>query len=223
MRPILPLLLAPFLLAGHPVSDANKDGEISLGEFIARVDIIFAKADVDFDGVLKQDEMMGLYDLQMEADAKDRFRLADVDGDERLDEAEWLSTIVRMEDVQALMGQYDMESYKDADGRVDKDSWREAMKAEQDRVERLQARAEALAGVSNAVDDPVLQTQQDGKNSAETGDGGSVSLISSWGMAEGMTPEIYRSQKILMFLYMDRDENAALTLDEWGRVGLYGN
>ena len=222
MRPILPLLLAPFLLAGHPVSDLNKDGEISLGEFIARVDVIFAKADADFDGVLKQDEMMALYDLQMEADAKDRFRLADMDGDERLDEAEWLSTVVRLSDIRAMTG-FDMSAVTDADGNIDQDGYTAMMDAETARMTRLQARAEALAGVPDTVPNPSSQAELGDHADAETDSGGNFILMAGSGEDFRMTPELYRSQQIFMFLLKDRDENDVLTLDEWGQVGLYGN
>ena len=222
MRPILPLLLAPFLLAGHPVSDANKDGEISLGEFIARVDIIFAKADVDFDGVLDQDERAALYDLQMEADAMDKFRLADADEDGRLDEAEWLSTLVRMEDLRAIARKSNEESVEDADGNFDEERWKAQMESYLARMERTQARAEALAGVTGTpTPSPDSRTVVSNVADASETDSASVNFLGRSADDYRMTPERYRSQKIFSFLDKDRDENNALTLEEWQHLGLY--
>ena len=234
MRPALLALPALLLLAAHPVSDLNRDGEISLGEYITRVDALFAKADTDFDGRLGPDEEKSLDRIFSDANAMDRFRIADVDGNGQLDEREWMSTVVTpMESVGALYGGlHDLMQNVDYQN-FDQESWEAGLLRLRERTEHNMARARVITNMPEEPELPEASVQTNPSDAA-----GSRSLITAtdqpvegdveiFGMevqrleTGGRTAQEYRMQMVFNFLMKDADDNDVLTLDEWQKLGLF--
>ena len=237
LRPLaaLPALL---LLAAHPVSDLNRDGEISLGEYITRVDALFAKADVDFDGRLSQDEEMSLERIFAEANAADRFRLADEDGNGQLNEREYLATVVTpREAVGSFYGGFLGLISKMEHDALDEGQWEAEMLRFQQRSERNMARARVITNMPEEPELPEISVQSAHADSPQ-----SRSLITAadqplddgydgsrevFGMEvrrledDGRTAQEYRMQMVFAFLMKDADDNDVLTLDEWEKTGLF--
>lgn len=87
-RPAL-ALAALGLLAATPATDANKDGDTSLGEYVAAFERIAAASDADADGYLTLEEMQTFAELTRELQVVDEFDLFDSNENGVLELAEY--------------------------------------------------------------------------------------------------------------------------------------
>ena len=198
-----PLLALPalLLLAAGPATDANHDGEISLGEEVMVFERLVAAADADADGFLDAEELFAFTKAKRDAQIVDEFLLFDVDSDGTLGLSEYQEARARTDPtvmMQAFLG-----------GGPEFENEAEQQAAYMQRIERMQAltkRARERATVFLGLPPDYSPYQE---------------LSPDDEPQTGMNVEWLRYDLVMRFMMLDTNEDRTLTREEQLHTDLF--
>ena len=193
MRQTLLALPALLLLAASPATDADMDGQISLGEMVMTFERQVAAADANADGYLSKDELAVFTKARRDVDIVDEFDLFDADRNGVLDLEEYELARAKTDPFALLHNAFGIvasgaEEGDNGTARAELEARLEAMKR---RMDRAQARTLAFLALPTDYDP-----------GAEMRDAAQAEL--------GMSIEMLRYGVVSEFMTLDRNEDRKL-------------